>query len=109
MNLFEQLGYFVMITMVLIGLSGVILYKNLFSKVIGINIIQAAVVFLFIGIWINNGIGFYPNRLLPVLLSIVILSAVTTTVLGFRLAGRIREAYRSVDENQVLQDDRFDS
>lgn len=103
MNLFEQLSYFLVMPILFAGLAGVVIYKNIPRKLIGINIVQASIVLLYISIWMSVDIEIHELQLVPVLLLIVMLSTLTTIIWGARLVRRIRKVYRSDDEFEILK------
>lgn len=106
MNLFEQLSYFLVIPVLFAGLAAVVLYKNISRKLLGVIIIQASIVLLYINIWMSIDSEFHELHLPPVLLFIVILLTITTIVWGFTLVKRIKKAYPSDNEYEILNADR---
>ncbi len=75
-------NYWMVITLMMIGLYTMISRGHLVKKLVGLNIFQAAVFLLYISL------GF-------------VRVGVATTALGLALVLRIREAYGTVDEDEL--------
>jgi multicomponent Na+:H+ antiporter subunit C len=96
------------------GLFIVISRSNLVSKLIGLAIVQTSVYLLYIapGKLIGGtapivapGFSVYSNPLPHVLILTAIVVGVATLALGLALVVRIREAYDSVDEDEIIAAD----
>ena len=108
-------NYWVVIALMMIGFYLVIARSNLLRKVIGLNIFQTSVFLLFISIGkvrggsapiLKDGIEVYSNPLPHVLILTAIVVGVATTSMALALIVRIREAYGTVDEDQIhVQDE----
>jgi len=110
-------GYFTYIVTYLLmtaGLFIVIARGNLIKKLIGLGIFQTSVYFLYIGPAkllagtapiLANGYSVYSNPLPHVLILTAIVVGVATLALGLALVVRIREAYGSIEEDEVLAED----
>jgi len=108
-------NYWIVIVLMMIGFYLVIARSNLMRKVIGLNIFQTSVFLLFISIGVvsdgsapilKDGIELYSNPLPHVLILTAIVVGVATTALALALIVRIREAYDTVDEDEIhVQDE----
>jgi multicomponent Na+:H+ antiporter subunit C len=96
------------------GLFIVIARGNLIKKLIGLGIFQTSVYLLYIGPAkllagtapiLANGYSVYSNPLPHVLILTAIVVGVATLALGLALVVRIREAYGSIEEDEVLAED----
>jgi len=111
------LNYWIVIIFMMIGLYIVISHGNLIKKIVGLNIFQVSVFVLYISISKINGgsapildetIKSYSNPLPHVLILTAIVVGVATTSLGLALIVRIREAFGSVEEDDLLKSERLD-
>ena len=110
-------GYFTYVVTYLLmtaGLFIVIARGNLIKKLIGLGIFQTSVYLLYIGPAkllagtapiLANGYSVYSNPLPHVLILTAIVVGVATLALGLALVVRIREAYGSIEEDEVLAED----
>jgi multicomponent Na+:H+ antiporter subunit C len=98
------------ITLMMIGLYTMISRGHLVKKLVGLNIFQAAVFLLYISMGfvrdaapplLAEGVERYSNPLPSVLILTAIVVGVATTALGLALVLRIREAYGTVDEDEL--------
>jgi multicomponent Na+:H+ antiporter subunit C len=115
MNLLGLYNYWIVIVLMMIGFYLVIAPSNLLRKVIGLNIFQTSVFLLFISIGtvsggsapiLKDGIELYSNPLPHVLILTAIVVGVATTALALALIVRIREAYSTIDEDEIhVQDE----
>ncbi len=103
-------NYWVVIFLMMVGLYTVISRGNLIKKVIGLNIFQVSVFFLYISIGtvaggaapiFAEGIKVYSNPLPHVLILTAIVVGVATTALALALVVRINEAYDSIEEDEI--------
>jgi multicomponent Na+:H+ antiporter subunit C len=92
------------------GLYTVISRGNLVKKIAGLNIFQTSVFIMFISFgYITGGaapileedVTLYSNPLPHVLILTAIVVGVATTALGLALVVRIREAYGTVEEDEI--------
>ena len=104
-------AYFVTILLLMVGLFIVIARSNLIKKLIGLGLFQTAVYLLYIspgkligGVAPIVGEGFevYSNPLPHVLILTAIVIGVATLALGLALVVRIKEAYGSIEEEEIL-------
>ena len=105
-----QFNYWVALVLLMIGLYIVMAHRHLVKKLIGLNIFQSAVFLLFISLGkvsggsapiAKAGIETYSNPLPHVLILTAIVVGVATTALGLALIVRIREAYGTIEEEEI--------
>lgn len=114
----QHFNYWVVIFLMMIGMYTVISRGHLLKKVIGLNIFQTSVFILYISIGYieggtvpivagqvvgNTGDGVYANPLPHVLILTAIVVGVSTTALALALIIRIRDAYGTLEENDILK------
>ena len=106
-------NYWIAIVLMLVGLYIVIAHGNLIKKLIGLNIFQTSVFIFFITLGKIDGATapihlknapdtVYSNPLPHVLILTAIVVGVAVTALGLALVVRIREAYGSIEEDDIL-------
>ena len=107
-------NYWIVIFLMMTGLYIVIAQGNLVKKIVGLNIFQASVFILFISMGkveggtapiVAEGITLYSNPLPHVLILTAIVVGVATTALALALVVRINEAYQSVEEDEIHEQD----
>lgn len=107
-------NYWVVILLMMAGFYTVINRGNLIKKIAGLNIFQTSVFLLYISIgYVNEGTtpiiaeGFtkYSNPLPHVLILTAIVVAVSTIALGLALIVRIKEAYGTIEEDEIHHQD----
>ncbi|MCB1887202.1 MAG: cation:proton antiporter subunit C [Rhodocyclaceae bacterium] len=117
MNLASHYTYFVTILLLMVGLFIVIARSNLIKKLVGLGLFQTAVYLLYIapgkligGVApiIGEGFDVYSNPLPHVLILTAIVVGVATLALGLALVVRIKEAYGSIEEEEILERDAAD-
>ncbi len=103
-------NYWIVILLMMVGLYTVISRGNLIKKIIGLNIFQVSVFFLYISIStveggavpiITEGIKVYSNPLPHVLILTAIVVGVATTALALALVVRIKESYGTIEEDEI--------
>jgi len=103
-------NYWFVILLMMIGFYIVIAQGNLVKKVVGINVFQVSVFLFYISMStveggsapiLAAGINSYSNPLPHVLILTAIVVGVATTALGFALIVRIREAYGTIEEDEI--------
>ena len=114
----QHFNYWVVIFLMMIGMYTVISRGHLLKKVIGLNIFQTSVFILYISIGYieggtvpifagqvvgNTGDVVYANPLPHVLILTAIVVGVSTTALALALIIRIRDAYGTLEENDILK------
>jgi multicomponent Na+:H+ antiporter subunit C len=110
MEFLGHYNYWIAITLAMIGFYTVIARGNMVKKIIGLNIFQASVFLLYISMGkieggtapiIADGANVYSNPLPHVLILTAIVVGVATTALGLALVVRIREAYGTIEEDEI--------
>ncbi|MDK9712559.1 MAG: cation:proton antiporter subunit C [Sulfuritalea sp.] len=110
----DHFGYVVTVLLMVAGLFIVIARGNLIKKLIGLSIFQTSVYLLYIvpgkliggtAPIISPEFSVYSNPLPHVLILTAIVVGVATLALGLALAVRIREAYDSIEEDEILMRD----
>lgn len=110
-------SYWITIFLMIAGMYILIARGNLLKKLIGLAILQTSVYLLYIAPAkliggtapiVAPGFELYSNPLPHVLILTAIVVGVATLALGLALVARIREAYGSVEEDEILQRDRAD-
>lgn len=110
-------NYWIVIFLMMAGFYTVISHGNLVKKIAGLNIFQTSVFILYISMGyvsggaapiLEEGVTLYTNPLPSVLILTAIVVGVATTALGLALVVRIREAYGTVEEEEIhVQDQDF--
>jgi len=108
-------NYLIIILLMMTGLYMVISSTNLVKKVIGLNVFQTSVFFLYISFgYISGGSGpvvvegqdlMYSNPLTHVLILTAIVVGVAVTAVGLALIVRIKEAFGTIEEDELQQMD----
>jgi multicomponent Na+:H+ antiporter subunit C len=121
MSLLETIAglwnYWAVIVLMMIGLYIMISRGNLVKKVMGMNIFQVSVIMLYVSMGkLRGGTApiliegsqdvAYSNPLPHVLMLTAIVVGVATTAVGLALAVRIKEAYGTVEEDEIVGLDR---
>jgi len=110
-------NYWVVVVLMMIGFYIVIAHGNLIKKIIGLSIFQTSVFIFYISMSkvdggtapiLTDGISQYSNPLPHVLILTAIVVGIATTALGLALAVRIKEAYGSVEEEEIQKKDNLD-
>jgi len=108
-------NYWIVILLMMAGFYTVVSQGNLIKKIVGLNIFQVSVFLLYISIGnvregttpiIAEGFTRYSNPLPHVLILTAIVVGVATTALGLALVVRIKEAYGSIEEDDIHEQDR---
>ena len=113
--IFGLYNYWVVVALMMIGFYIIIAHGNLVKKIVGLNIFQTSVFIFYISIAnidggtapiLAEGVSRYSNPLPHVLILTAIVVSIATTALGLALAVRIKEAYGSIEEEEVQKRDR---
>ncbi len=105
-------NYWVVIVLMMTGLYIVVSRQNMIKTVIGLNIFQTSVFLLYISIGkldggtapiLKEGLEPYSNPLPSVLILTAIVVGVATTSLALALIVRIREAFGTVEEDEIIR------
>ncbi len=108
---FSHFGYFITVFLMVTGLFVVMARGNLIKKLVGLGIFQTSVYLLYIvpgkvlggtAPIISDSFKVYSNPLPHVLILTAIVVGVATLALGLALVVRIREAYDSIEEDEIL-------
>tara|TARA_R110000868_G_scaffold88461_1_gene246620 strand:+ start:1589 stop:2023 length:435 start_codon:yes stop_codon:yes gene_type:complete len=105
-------NYWMVIILMMIGLYITISRGNLVKKIVGLNIFQSSVFMLYISmgkvaggtapIITGNPDEVYSNPLPHVLILTAIVVGISTTALALALVVRIREAFGTIEEDEIL-------
>jgi len=105
-------NYWIAIILMMVGLYTVMSRSNLIKKMVGLNIFQTSVFLLYISIGkVKGGTApietggegvMYSNPLPHVLILTAIVVGVATMAVGLALIVRIREAYGTIEEDEIL-------
>lgn len=109
-------NYWIVIFLMMTGFYVVIARGNLIKKIVGLNIFQTSVFILYISMGkVDGGTApiivegapgtAYSNPLPHVLILTAIVVGIATTALGLALIVRIKEAYGTVEEDEITQKD----
>lgn len=107
-------NYLIAILLMMIGLYTVISRGHMIKQVVGLNIFQTSVFILYISLAnvdggampiAAEGVTLYSNPLPHVLILTAIVVGVATTALALALIVRIREAYGTMDEDEIRERD----
>jgi len=113
-SFFEHYNYHLAIVLSMIGFYTMISRTNLVKKIAGLNIFQVSVFILFVSIGVLDGGTVpilragqteYANPLPHVLILTAIVVGVAITAVALTLVIRIREAYGTVEEDQIQEQD----
>lgn len=111
-GLFSHFSYFVTIFLMIAGLFILIARGNLIKKLVGLGIFQTSVYLLYVAPGkvvggtapiISEAFTVYSNPLPHVLILTAIVVGVATLALGLALVVRIREAYDTIEEDEILE------
>ena len=107
-------NYWIVIALMMAGFYIVMSRHNLVKKLIGLNIFQSSVFLFYISVGkvaggtapiIEQGISSYSNPLPHVLILTAIVVGVATTSLGLALVVRLKEAYGTIEEDEINEMD----
>jgi multicomponent Na+:H+ antiporter subunit C len=111
MTLGGHFTYFITVFLMIAGLFILIARGNLIKKLVGLGIFQTSVYLLYIAPGklvggtapiLSDAFTVYSNPLPHVLILTAIVVGVATLALGLALVVRIREAYDSIEEDEIL-------
>ena len=114
MGILGHYNYWVAIALMMMGLYLVIARGNLVKKLVGLNIFQTAVFLLYITMSkvaggtaaiLKEGFTVYSNPLPSVLILTAIVVSVATTAVGLAIIVRIKHAYGTIEEDDILARD----
>lgn len=105
-----HINYWFIIAVMMVGLYTLISRSNLIKKLAGLAMFQTAVILFYVSLGkvtggtvpiVDSAYSVYSNPLPQVLMLTAIVVGVATTAVGFALVIRIKEAYNSVEEDQI--------
>jgi multicomponent Na+:H+ antiporter subunit C len=108
-------AYWITVFLIVAGLYIVVARGNLLKKLIGLGILQTSVYLLYVAPGklvggtapiVSPAFTTYSNPLPHVLILTAIVVGVATLALGLAIAVRIREAYGTIEEDEILARDR---
>ena len=103
-------NYWIVVILMMTGFYIVIANRNLMKKLIGLGIFQTSVFLLYITMGkiaggtapiAEEGVALYSNPLPPVLILPAIVVGIATTAVGLSLVVRIKEAYGTIEEDEI--------
>ncbi len=111
-----HVNYWLFVVLMMTGLYVVVAKGNLVKKIVGLNMFQTSVFMLYVSTGkIQEGTApifpsdmkvdpavVYSNPLPHVLILTAIVVGVATTALGLALVVRIREEYKTIEEDEIL-------
>lgn len=106
----EHFNYWIVIALLMLGLYIVMASNNLVKRLIGLGLFQAAVFILVVSMGTILGAGApilaigdeqYSNPLPHVLILTAIVVGVATTAVGLALIVRIKEAYGTIEDDEL--------
>ena len=110
MTFLSFFNYWAVILLMMIGYYCVIVRGNMVKKVMGLGIFQTSVFILFISAGkviggstpvLREGVELYSNPLPHVLILTAIVVGVATTAVGLALAVRVQEAFGTIDDDEL--------
>ena len=110
MNIYESFNYWVVIVLMMSGLYILIAHGNLVKKIIGLTIFQTSLYIFYISMAnvtgasapiIQKGVELYSNPLPHVLILTAIVVGISTTALALALVIRIKNAYGTIEEDEI--------
>lgn len=110
----ERFEYIVTTALIALGTYGMLTKKNLVKKMIAVNIVQTAIILLFIAMSVRRGGTvpiiepgksdvIYMSPLPHVLMLTAIVVMVGTAGVAFALLIRIYRSYRTLEEDEILE------
>ena len=105
-------NYWAVVVLMMIGFYCVIARGNMVKKIMGLNLFQTSVFILFISAGkivggstpiLREGVEIYSNPLPHVLILTAIVVGIATTAVGLALAVRINEAYGSIEDDYIAE------
>ena len=108
--LVSHYNYWVVIFLMMVGFYILISRGNLIKKIVGLNVFQTSVFMLYISLGkitegtppiLMDGDVVYSNPLPHVLILTAIVVGIATTSVGLALAIRIKEAYGTLEEDEI--------
>jgi multicomponent Na+:H+ antiporter subunit C len=107
----ESYNYWMVVFLMMVGLFGVIARGNLIKKMMGLAIFQVSVLLLYISGGnitggavpvLKDGVSLYVNPIPQVLMLTAIVVGVAVMAVGLALIVRIKEAYGTIEEDEIM-------
>ena len=104
------INYWIVVVLMMTGFYIIIAHNNLVKKIVGLNIFQVSVFVFYITMAkvkggtapiLADGIEVYSNPLPHVMILTAIVVGVATTALGLALVVRIRDAYGTIEDDEI--------
>jgi len=117
-TVYSHFSYVVTVFLMVAGLFVVVARGNLLKKLVGLGIFQTSVYLLYIAPGkliggtapiVEQAFHRYSNPLPHVLILTAIVVGVATLALGLALVVRIREAYGTIEEDEILAQDQAEA
>ena len=116
MRVLENYNYWIVVFLMMLGLYTMISRGNLVKKLVGLNVFQVSVIIMYVSlgkivggtapILIEGEDVLYTNPIPSVLMLTAIVVGVATLAVGLALVVRIKEAYGTIEEDEIhVQDD----
>ncbi len=114
MSALGLVNYWIFVFLMMVGFYILISRGNLLKKIIGLNIFQTSVFIFYISMGkvtggtapiLVEGGAVYSNPVPHVLILTAIVVGVATTALGLSLVVRIKEAYGTIEEDEIQAED----
>ena len=114
MNVLGLFNYWIFVFLMMVGFYILISSGNLIKKIVGLSVFQTSVFILYISMGkvtggtapiLMDGDAVYSNPLPHVLILTAIVVGVATTALGLSLVVRIKEAYGTIEEDEIQAED----
>jgi multicomponent Na+:H+ antiporter subunit C len=114
-DILAHFNYWIFVVLMMAGFYTLIAKGNLIKKIVGLNIFQSSVFLLYITMGkVSGGTApivpdggtegvVFSNPIPHVLILTAIVVGVATTALGLALIVRIREAYKTIEEDEILE------
>lgn len=116
MSLLGVVNYWVFVALMMLGFYALIARGHLVKKLVGLSVFQASVFLFYISlgkveggeppILVDDPATVYSNPLPHVLILTAIVVGVATLAVGLALTVRIREAYGTLEEDEITEMDR---
>ena len=110
----DHYNYWISIALMMVGFYGVINGTNLVKKLIGMAIFQVSVLLFYISVGyihraavpiLEDSVSRYVNPLPHVLMLTAIVVGIATQAVGLALVVRIKKAYGTIEEDEIIQQD----
>ncbi len=107
-------NYWIVMALMMIGFYIIIAQGNLIKKIVGLSIFQTSVFIFYVSMGkidggtapiLSDAYSLYSNPLPHVLILTAIVVGIATTALGLALIVRIKEAYGTIEENEIQEKD----